>query len=170
MTYIRKTLREIPGGIFGPYCTSPVTGLSTMVVANVVISCFPAGPQAALRSSTRNAALWKYAAEEMLRQNDITLAEQALRMALQLQPKGDELHLLLVDTFDRAGKYSSAVVLLEHLLKNERIAARVGYLRARVLLHSGEFDEARTTYGNAQQHRQHWVRIEPTCVNRGYEV
>jgi len=168
VTYIRKTLREIPGGIFGPYCTNPATGLSSMVVANVVMSRFPAGLQAALRSSTGNAAL--YAAKEMLRQNDITLAEQALRMALQLQPKGDELHLLLADTFDRVGKYSSAAALLESLLKNERIAARVGYLRARVLLHSGEFDEARTTYGNAQQHRQHWVRIEPTCVNRGYEV
>jgi len=79
-----------------------------MVVANVVISSFPAGLQAALRSLTGNAALWKYAAEEMLRQNDITFAEQTLRVALQLQPKDDELHLLLADTFDRVGKYSSA--------------------------------------------------------------
>jgi transitional endoplasmic reticulum ATPase len=104
----------------------------------------------AVRVAPEDAALRRLLGDALLDDGQTAEAEAEFRAGLRAAPEDTALKLGLVRAFHRLGKLSTALVVLEDLLRDGHDAPEVHLLHARVLLDAGELDRARQAYREAQ--------------------
>lgn len=115
-----------------------------------LVERFPIGLQAALRSSLDNVALWKYAGEESLRNGDMALAEEAVRVALKMSPSDPDLQSGLASIFVQTRRFSAAAAILETLQSRDNLSPKSTYMLARALYHDGKLEAAQREFKKAR--------------------
>ncbi|MCU0723263.1 MAG: AAA family ATPase [Planctomycetes bacterium] len=100
----------------------------------------------ALRATPDNAALRRCLAEALAGLGRLDQAEAEFRRALALAPKDEALQVGLADLFFRRGEDSKALVIVESLLKADPTPGRALVLHARLLLKSGDVEQAVRQY------------------------
>lgn len=104
--------------------------------------------RAALAVSPDNVPLRAHLAETLLATARYAEAAEACREGLSLKPGEAAQEMLLADAFQRDGRDSEALVVLESLCAKDA-PARAHLLRAKVLLRGNETDAARAAYRRA---------------------
>lgn len=102
--------------------------------------------RAALAVSPENLPLRQLLAETLAQHGQDAEAETEFRAALALAPQDVRLKLGLARCFQRQGRLTAAVVLLEDVTRGEQPDADACLLLARLLLASGETAAAATAY------------------------
>ena len=103
----------------------------------------------ALRFSPENMPLRKHLAETLLNAGRAEDAEREYREALACEPDNLDLKLGLARAFDRQGKSSHALVIVEELAKRFDSPPRAALLYARLLANSGDIANAAAQYRKA---------------------
>ena len=100
----------------------------------------------AVRIAPDDAAIRRLLAESLLGEGQHEDAEAEFRALLRLDPDDRAARLGLVRAFQRQGKLSAALVVLEDEVRAGRGGAETHLLLARVLLEAGEGERARREY------------------------
>lgn len=100
----------------------------------------------AVRIAPDDAAIRRLLAESLLGEGQHEDAEAEFRALLRLDPDDGAARLGLVRAFQRQGKLSAALVVLEDEVRAGRGGAETHLLLARVLLDAGEGERARREY------------------------
>jgi transitional endoplasmic reticulum ATPase len=96
----------------------------------------------ALGVSPDNLPLRRHLADALLERGHLDEAEEVFRDGLAMAPADRPLRLGLASTFFRQGKHDQALVLVEALLEELEPAPRAFLLVARLLLITGEYEQA----------------------------
>jgi transitional endoplasmic reticulum ATPase len=103
----------------------------------------------ALGVSPDNLPLRRHLADALLERGHLDEAEEVYRDGLAMTPADRPLRLGLASTFFRQGKHDQALVLVEALLEEPEPAPRAFLLAARLLLVTGEHEQAVDRYRTA---------------------
>src|SRR6185369_6544906 len=103
----------------------------------------------AVRISPQNPPLRQHLADSLLSSGKADEAEQEYRDALKLWPQQLGFKVGLAHAFHQQGKTEEALVLLEALAKEPDLPAKAHQLYARLLLKSGETEQAQDEYRKA---------------------
>jgi len=117
------------------------------------------GLREALALSPENVRLRQHLAETLLGMGRPEEAEQEFRQALSRQPDDPALKLGLAQAFFRQDKDSHALVIVEELVSGAQPPARVFMLHARLLLRSGDVQQAVQAYRRG-------VELDASAVDR----
>jgi transitional endoplasmic reticulum ATPase len=96
----------------------------------------------ALGVSPESLPLRRHLADALLERGHLDEAEEVYRDGLAMAPADRPLRLGLANTFFRQGKHNQALVLVEALLEEPELAPRAFLLGARLLLVTGEHEQA----------------------------
>src|SRR5687768_11640237 len=96
----------------------------------------PPALREAVRLSPQNAPLLLHVAEMVLRNGGFNEAETLFKRTLVIEPDSIPAKLGLAAAFFQLGKHSTALVLVEDLVKGPSPAARSLLLHARLALHA----------------------------------
>ncbi|MEK7467599.1 MAG: AAA family ATPase [Planctomycetota bacterium] len=107
------------------------------------------GLRDALRVSPENVPLRRHLAETLMGLGRAPEAEAEYREALKRSPEDTALKLGLASAFDRQGKSSAALVIVEDLVKRRDTPASAFLLHARLLLKGGDAERAVRAYKSA---------------------
>lgn len=103
----------------------------------------------ALRFSPDNLPLRKHFAETLLKADRFEEAEREYREVLARRPDDPDLKLGLASAFDRQGKSSHALVIVEELSRRTDASARAILLYARLLADTGDLVNSAAQYRKA---------------------
>ncbi len=106
----------------------------------------------ALQVSPNNLPLRQHLADVLLHLGRSEEAEEEYRQALSLSPDHSELKLGLAKAFYNQGKDPQALVIVEDFLQRKEIPAKALVLHARLLLRSGQVEQAVQQYRKAIGH------------------
>jgi len=102
--------------------------------------------QAALAVSPENGPLRQHLAASLMQLGRYEEAEAEYRICLKQAPDDRDLRFELADCFKRQDKGSAAMVILEDLTQGSRVHPRACVLYARLLVQSGEVEQAVQVY------------------------
>lgn len=105
----------------------------------------------AVRQSPENVPLRQHFADTLMSKGLYEEAEKEYRSALAISPDDIQLKLGLAGAFFQQGKRSAALVVLEDLLNTDEVPPRAFLLYARLLMKSGEKEQAIDAYRKALQ-------------------
>ena len=103
----------------------------------------------ALRISPGNLPLRRHLAPQLIGLGRLAEAEAELKAAAKLAPAAAEIKLALARCFDRQGKASQAIVVLEDLAGGDSAPAEGRVLLAKLLLRRGDVQAAVSHYQRA---------------------
>lgn len=103
----------------------------------------------ALRISPDNLPLRRHLAHQLMTLNRLDEAEAELKSAARLAPDDPDFKLALARCFDRQGKASQAIVVLEDIAAGEESPAAARVLLAKLLLRNGDVQAAVHHYKQA---------------------
>lgn len=112
----------------------------------------------ALRQSPGNIPLRRHLARSLAEMGRLDEAESELRLALSKAPADEDVKLDLATVFAAAGKESEAFVIVEDLIRNGVEPAPAYVLHARLLLASGQAEQAVREYRKG-------LDIDPECAD-----
>ncbi|MEO1236206.1 MAG: AAA family ATPase [Planctomycetota bacterium] len=103
----------------------------------------------ALGVSPDNVPLRRQLAVVLMRRGELDQAEHVLREGLTQAGQSEQLQLTLAECFQRKGKTSEALVIVEGLAARPDAPATTRLMLARLLLRTGDLDRARAAYRRA---------------------
>jgi SpoVK/Ycf46/Vps4 family AAA+-type ATPase len=115
-----------------------------------------------LKNSPTNIPLRKHLAELLFKAGRYEEAERELRQILGQLPDDVEVKIALAETFYHLNKISMALVILEELMKTEKLPAIVFLLAVKIFLKSGETKQATEAYLKA-------IALDNSLINKELE-
>ncbi len=117
----------------------------------------------ALAFSPNNVTLRRQYGKLLITRGRITEAEKLYREGLEHTPESEQLKLGLAECYQKIGKTSAALVIVEDLLKKTGCPGSTYLLYTYLLIAKGQLDDASIAYQNA-------VRREPGLANDELEL